>query len=314
MKRLWTTTLTSIGMAASIMTASATHITGNVACTGGLGIEGVIVDVVGTNDCVGPVSLMATTDAAGNYAVDFGWCDGTYLVTLEAASLPSDAVVSPPGPVVVTLNTSTGPIDAIVNFTVDTAACNGGMCWLTGGGAKIDPLLDIPVAHAKSKSSIKTPDIAFGGNVNPACSALAGDGGNWNHVDRNVKLHFQGKSIQVVDCGNVTPPPPPGSTSPVTPFNFIEFAGTGTLKGIGGNKADFGAVYFFARCEDRNEPGSSGANDGALVDRYYIRVYTNPSDPFGSTVYKLGGDDIDPANDVVPITDGNLQMHIKPCP
>src|SRR5438105_4678170 len=116
------------------------------------------------------------------------------------------------------------------------------------------------------------PLHSFGGVVNPGCSPTAAGGGNWNDIAHAAKLHFRGLAIQVVDCGNV-PGIPPGSKSPKTPFNFIEFQGTGTLKGIAGNRADYGAVNFFAHAEDIGEPGHG-------VDRLYQRVY----DGLGNTV------------------------------
>jgi hypothetical protein len=82
--------------------------------------------------------------------------------------------------------------------------------------------------------------------------------------------------------------------------------GTGTLKGIGGNKADFGTVFFFGRAEDRGEPGGG-------VDRYFLNVYTDASDPVGSSVFVVDIDG-DPATvDPIPIRSGNLQIHISSC-
>ncbi len=128
-------------------------------------------------------------------------------------------------------------------------------------------------------------------------------------------LHFQGTAIQEIRCGNVTGIPP-GSTSPKTPFNFIEFEGTGTLKGIAGNKTDYGTVYFFARGEDRGEPGSAAASD---PDRYFLQVYTDPNDPAGSTVLLVDEDGTPEATtetmatDTVPLDGGNFQIHISSC-
>ena len=175
------------------------------------------------------------------------------------------------------------------------AICQGtpGACWLTAGGAKFSSITGTNVGE-------HGPNQNWGGNVYPGCSPTAGDGGSWNHVDHVLRLHFHGQAITVVDCGNVDGIPP-GSTSPVTPFNFIEFTGTGTLKGIKGNKADYGIVNFWARCEDRNEPGSSGQEDGNLKDRYFIRIYDNS----GNTLL-LVDEDGDPTTvDPVTITKGN---------
>jgi hypothetical protein len=150
--------------------------------------------------------------------------------------------------------------------------------------------------------------VSFGGNVNPGCNTDSGEGGQWNHVDHRNKLHFQGTAIQVVACGNVDGIPPGSSSSP-TPFNFIEFAGTGTLKGITGNKVDFGTVCFSARAEDRNEPGSSGQRDGALKDRYFLEA----TDCAGTTLLFLDANEDPAPADPVTITDGNLQIHVSSC-
>ena len=106
---------------------------------------------------------------------------------------------------------------------------------------------------------------------------------------------------------------PPGSTSPVTPFNFIEFRGTGTLKGIKGNKVDYGTVYFFGRCEDRNEPGSNGQRDGAGKDRYFLHVFSSLGNPIGTTLLLVDVDGNPATIDPVTITDGNLQIHVSSC-
>jgi hypothetical protein len=118
--------------------------------------------------------------------------------------------------------------------------------------------------------------------------------------------------MQVVICGNV-PGIPEGSTSPATPYNYIEYEGIGWLKGIKGNKVDL-AVLFYARCEDRNEPGSKGARDGALIDRYYLRVYTIDANGVATNHLLVSGNPAQPGDIVpVPITDGNFQLHISSC-
>ncbi len=35
--------------------------------------------------------------------------------------------------------------------------------------------------------------------------------------------------------------------------------------------------------EDHNEPGNTTANDGADVDRYFINVFTDPTNPIGTS-------------------------------
>ena len=99
----------------------------------------------------------------------------------------------------------------------------------------------------------------------------------------------------------------------MTLFNFIEFEGIGWIQGIHGNKVPKTDVFFTARVEDRNEPGSGGQNDGDEVDRYQIHVFESLGDPIGTThiLVDENGDasDIDP----VVITSGNLQLHISGC-
>ncbi len=69
-------------------------------------------------------------------------------------------------------------------------------------------------------------------------------------------------------------------------------------------------MSFQARFEDRNEPGSKGAKDVDLIDRYYLRVY----DGSGTTLLLVSGDTNNPVNVVtVPIIDGNFQIHISSC-
>ena len=173
-----------------------------------------------------------------------------------------------------------------------------GRCWLTGGGLKGTD----GFGHLNS----------FGGNINPGCSPTAGDGGNWNDVNHTAGLHFSGRAVEVVRCGNVEGIPP-GSESPVTPVNFIEFTGTGWVKGVAGNEADYPLVYFWGHYEDREEPGSGGQPDPLYRDRYFLHVYTNPADPNGSTVM-LVDQDADPTTmDPIVVDHGNLQMHFKPC-
>lgn len=283
----------------SASTVLACHITGKVICPNEFTVPG--VKIVATSQS--GVVYSAVTDATGVYWIALP-SGGEYETTLDVTTLPpNSAVVGPVSVTAVVPDYGTATVDWIITGE----ACGVG-CWFTGGGALVDPDLQIPVATIRAKVNGRSADIAFGGNVYPGCSPTAGDGGSWNHVDRNLKLHFHGTDIEVVRCGNV-PGIQPGSESPDTPYNFIEFRGTGWLKGIRGNKVNL-AVSFFARCEDRNEPGSKGANDGALIDRYYLQVV----DEDGHIWIQVGsgnpgGQDVIP----VPITDGNFQLHISSC-
>jgi hypothetical protein len=289
-------------------TALACRLTGYVKCdTTGEGVAGVVITATGTTYQLGPFQGSATTDADGFYSIDVGDY-GTFTETIDFSQVPGGgSVVSPGTEVNVTMQSDT----VVTNWVVTSASCTYAACWLTGGGAKFSALTGTLLAE-------RGPQISFGGNVNPGCSPTAGDGGQWNHVDHGQKLHFQGTSIQVTSCGNVSGIPP-GSTSPVTPYNFIEFKGTGKLNPLAGFKPSTPlpeVVCFTARAEDRNEPGSSGQRDGARIDRYFVRV----TDCAGTTLLFLSQASLtnttsDDATDDTPITitDGNLQIHISSC-
>jgi len=286
----------------AVTSANAWHLSGQVTCPNGTGFPNVTINISGTN-CDGTFNESTSTDSAGQYVIALTDCDGAYTATLDVSTLPANASLV--GSATVSFTTTADNNSFVADFEIGGAVC-GGVCWFTGGGAKIDPLIGLPAGH-------KGKWISFGGNVNPGCSPTAGDGGNWNHVDRLLNLHFQGQTIRVLDCGNVTPPPPPGSTSPRTPFNFIEWTGSGRVKGIQGNKLGTIPVYFNARTEDRNEPGTKGANAGAGIDRYYLHVFTNPADPAGSTVLLVNGNADPTIVTPVEIDDGNFQIHVSSC-
>lgn len=301
-KHLFTVAATAALAVVLAGSAMAWTLCGRVLCDDGtLPVSDIVVQVTSSNPAF---TGSAVTGDDGAYCIVLPDGNTTYVTTLILYN--GETVISPAsGSATFTLD------EANPNFTQDwiinapNCGQKEGACWLTGGGAKFSPLADLYVGDAGKWNN-------FGGNVNPGCSPYAGDGGNWNHISNLLNLHFQGRHIEVERCGNVEGIPP-GSESPVTPFNFIEFTGTGTLKGIKGNKADFGTVYFFGRCEDRNEPGSNGQRDGAFKDRYFLNVYSNPGDPVGSSLLLVDVDG-DPATvDPITITDGNLQIHITSC-
>jgi hypothetical protein len=192
-------------------------------------------------------------------------------------------------------------ITTLGTCTSDTCSANVhvkqtvGRCWLTGGGQSYDHN-----GHLHS----------YGGVVNPGCSPTAAGGGNWNDLDHTTGAHFKGLRIVVDSCGNV-PGIPPGSNSPKTPFNFIDFHGTGQMFPPGANSGL--SVYFTGHYEDRHEPGSKGQPNEDKRDRYFLRVFTNLADPVGSTIFLVDVDGNPATVDPVVITHGNLQLHISGC-
>ena len=299
-----------IGLA-FLTTAKAWHTEGFVFCdanengqfdAGDTPIPGVRVSVMNTS---GTLTKHEITDANGFYIMFLPHIIDSYIQTLDASTLPPGSTIVLPngGPHAFTLTDQLAVLTGI-NYLINSVVCQEQepvACWLTGGGVKFEPLVGQDLAE-------HGPSDSLGGNVFPSCSPEPGNGGSWTHIAHSEKLHFHGTDIQTVSCGNV-PGIDPGSESPVTPFNYIEFQGFGTLKGIKGSKVDHGTVFFFARCEDRNEPGSRGAKIGADIDRYFLHVF----DANGNTLLLIDGDGDPDTVDPVTITGGNLQLHVSSC-
>jgi hypothetical protein len=152
----------------------------------------------------------------------------------------------------------------------------------------------------------------MGGVIFPSCSGEPSEGGQWNHVAHSVKEHYQAFDVHRVRCGNVEGHPP-GSESPVTPFNFIEWEGTGRMQGIKGNKAAYEVVNFFGRAEDRNEPGSEGPAEGGNIDRYFLHAWITGPEGSQITVFCVDEDGDCSTMDPRTISGGNLQLHYSSC-
>ena len=303
MKLIRTFAVSLLTLAASVASSNAWLTAGHVYCdanqneqidTNDRPIPGVLVVVTNLSGTFS--NGVYTTPPEGSFVMDLPDVSDTYVEHLHPLTLPADAAFAIPPTGVYTFTLTDAQNTFLGDFLVDSSTCTNsqppptttGGCWLTGGGT---------VGAGRG-----VPDHSFGGVVYPGCKASSAGGGNWNNVAHNLRLHFKGLQIVRVDCGNV-PGIPAGSTSPKTPFNFIEFQGVGTLKGVAGNQADYGVVYFFARAEDRAEPGKG-------IDRYYLRVY----DGNGTTLMLISADMANPLNVApVPIATGNLQMHSSSC-
>ena len=286
--------LLSLSLLGSALNSPAWIKTGTVYCdsntngiidTGDTPVQSVLVVVTNLS---GTFSNASWTTAEGVFVIELSGSPDTYVDFILPATLPPGTTAVLP---VFHRFVSTNDVPITNNFLIENPACvsapstNSGECWLTGGGT--------------IKSGNGKPLHSFGGVVNPGCSTNAAGGGNWNDIDFTQSLHFKGLDMEVVDCGNV--PGHDGSTSPQSPFSFIEFEGIGTLTGIAGNKADYGAVHFFAHAEDLGEPGKG-------VDRLYLRVF----DGSGTTLLLISGHPSSPLEiSPVTISTGNLQIH--PC-
>jgi len=299
MKRLMKFGAVAATMLFSAGAAHAWLLQGNVRCADWSPVIGATVRVVSTDPNM-PFNVTAVTDSTGRYTIHLPEQPACYHETLEGVNGGNGGYLE--------------PVAAYYDFCTKDATTiernwaiicppppppppgKEGKCWMTGGG----------------QVQIRTGLHSYGGNVNPGCSPTAGEGGNWNHIAHGLNLHFQGRAIQVIRCGNVEGIPA-GSTSPKTPYNFIEFTGTGRLVGINGNKASYPKVYFFGRVEDRAEPGSKGQRAVDAKDRYFLQVYSNPANPAGSTLLLVDQDGNPNTVDPVAVLNGNLQIHVTGC-
>ena len=287
--------------------ALACHVSGTIVCDGnGTPLEGIRIDLVATDGTV--YERYAVSNAEGHYEIALLCEPHCYRIT--ATPLTGQPVVVPAsGSYEFCADASNGFVADGRDWRLSSPECQTttepGLCWLTAGGVKFSPITGTDLGEAPKLHN-------WGGNVYPSCSPYPGNGGNWNHLDNGKRLHLKGTDIHVIRCGNIDGIEP-GSESPVTGVNFIEFEGTGTLKGIKGNKADYGVVHFWAHCEDRNEPGSNGQNDGVEKDRYFINVFTDPADPVGTSIVLVDLDGNAATMDPITISGGNMQLHDSSC-
>lgn len=255
----------------------------------------VVFERTGEGDCTITGERMVCGEAGTELCAPGGQVAYTWVGPNGFLSNDRCVVVTEPG--LYSLVSFDGKCEATCTATVErNPKCTEteGRCWMTGGGAEDGE-------HGKV--------FNWGGNVNPGCHP---ERGHWNHVDRVLDRHFQGHDIHVERCGNVDGIEP-GSTSPVTPYNFIEFGGPGRWKGKGGNRTRWQDAFFWARVEDRAEPGSNGQPNEVSKDRYFLHVYTDQADPIGSTVLLVDQDGNPTTVDPVIIDRGNLQLHISSC-
>lgn len=277
----------------SLATSSAWHLTGTVYCDangsgvidkGDLPVQGVLVVVTNIS---GTYSNSGWSGDDGSFTVQLSDLADSYVSYIQWDTLPAGTVGVVPN---IAAFVTTDALRVITNnFLIENPACGArAKCWLTGGGTIDD--------------GTGQPIYSYGGVVNPGCSAIAAGGGNWNVIWHAANLHFRGLSIEVLTCGNL-PGYTSGSSSPKTPFNYIDFQGVGTLTGIGGNTANYGTVLFSARAVDLKDGGKQ-------TDLLYLRVY----DTANNTLLLISTDQAN-ALDVAPvaISTGNLQLHISSC-
>ena len=322
MKKIVLLLLCASLFAALAVTSKAATVSGFVLCDanqngtndiGDVGIPNVMVVVTNEN---GSFSNSTVTAGNGFFSLQIPNFDPlaerrdplsqVYIETLNPATLPAGSSIDFPTAITNLIATPSYFIDFAADLTNVVFTSGSGRttngnwlinspdcrtqttttnCMLNGGG----------VIRSRTRNR---PDHTFGGNVFSRISPTMIQGGNWVDVAHNQNLKFQSTTIDSVRCGEIAVMP---QNHRFPKASFIEFSGTGTLKGIGGNRMASIPVLFTARVEDRGQPGMG-------VDRYYLRVFTAE----GTTLLLVSGDPANPANIVpVPISSGNLSIKMK---
>jgi hypothetical protein len=261
-----------LAMALSGLSASACFVQVYIACPTGTTAEGIKVCTVDANG----TPVCAETDAFGIAVLDVQ-APGTFNICVDEGTLPLGATIKNSCKTAKVLDFGD---TTFVDFSLDGPFCQPeeeGLCWMTGGGT---------IGRGKR------PTYSYGGVVYPGCSSKAAGGGNWNVVDHDNGLHFQGKEITVDHCQGVP------TRSPRVTLNEILFFGTGTIGGVGGNPLDREDVTFEAHVID-NKDGGAGS------DKLYLQV----KNAGGIVVLQIGT-----ADNLQVVTTGNLQIHQSSCP
>ena len=267
--RLKTFVLGALAVALSSLTASACLVQVRVACPGDRAASGIKVCIGGS------VTGCALTDSLGIAVLQVPFV-GSWTVCVDETTLPAGAKLNPNCVKINVLTEDTTFVEMDLSGDFCSLPPPPGPCWMTGGG---------------TLGKGKTPDFSFGGVVYPGCSPKAAEGGNWNVIDHNNGLHFQGQAIVVDNCSG----DPTGS--PKVDVRIIDYHGDGILSGIGGNPAETIPVTFVARAID-NHDGGSGA------DQLYLQVLSG-----ATTVLQIGTSAAAPAT----ISTGNIQIHQSSC-
>ena len=291
------------------------HVKGNVLCdvqpNGFIDALDTPFPWVGVNVELYPSGVLegsTVTDANGYYFVTLSDFPETFQIYLDPSTLPADATIVLPSAGSEIFTTSDADRRFDVDFLVDSAVCREPPqdgCWMTGGGVKFEPIIREDLAQ-------HGPRDTMGGVIFPSCSGEPSAGGQWNHLGHHAKEHYQAFDVHRVRCGNVEGHPP-GSDSPVTPYNFIEWEGTGRMQGIRGNQSEYEVVNFFGRAEDRNEPGSEGPAAGGNIDRYFFHAWITGPGGTQITVFCVDEDEDCSTVDPRTISGGNLQLHYSSC-
>lgn len=284
MKKIFVTTACSLAiLSAALGTANAQYLTqGYVVCdvnTNNVVDSGDVplpnITVVVTNS-TGTYSNSVVTTASGAFSLNLPVATATYRSFISPLSVPLGTTL----PVPFDFSLSAALTGSTNTFLVHATNCGALLpndaCWLQGGGA--------------IKAGKGRPEFTFGLDIAPNCSTNRTNDlaeGHLNVVAHNLKLRLKGTALEVVNCGTAN-----GT-------NYIDFQGIGEVKGIAGNRVNYGLVQITGRI-----------TDGGSVDSLYLRAYTDA----GQTVLLISSQ-MNNAASVAPrrVTNGDVVIYSGNC-
>jgi hypothetical protein len=216
---------------------------------------------------------------------------GTYTEYLHPATLPADAtsVIPPTGTYSYTF--TVGVISNFEgNFLISSASCATN----TPPPPPPPPPQNTNCCEMNACATIMNHSCIsyiIGGNAKSG--GTNADSGKWDVLDVKNRLHLEAIVTDVIVCGTYT--------NGTCVYHYMDFSGSGTLKGVSGCRANYGSVTFIARVED-------GGSCRGCADRIYVRVL----DATNNTVLLVNGD-TNPDN-VMPVNvAGDVTVKEVPC-
>ncbi len=251
-------------------------------------LSGVLVVVTNVAGTYSNANWTAASD--GGFVIDLPNQADTYVEYLHPLTLPSDArVVLPSGGVYQFTLDSVTQSNFLGSFLISSSLC-------ASNTPPPPPTVNSNLFCLKAEATIcggrGKPLYVVAGEVSPVNGGTNACG-EWAVVASASKLKFLGRPVDIVDEGQDTDAN--GSV-----YKYMEFEGTGTLKGFGGCRANYGVVSFYARVEDHGKCRTT-------PDSIYFRAYLAD----GTTRLLISADSNNPLN-VAPvnISKGNVELSV----
>ncbi len=252
-------------------------------------LSGVLVVVTNVAGTYSNASWTASAD--GGFVVSLPNQADSYVEYLHPLTLPSDAtVVFPSGGVYHFTLDGVTQSNFLGSFLISSSLC-------ASNTPPPPPTVNSNAFCLNAEATISAgrgkPLCVIAGEVSPVNGGtnLCGE---WVVVSFASKLQFKGQPVDVVDEGEDT-------DANGALYKYMEFEGTGTLKGFGGCRANYATVSFYVRVEDHG-------NSRATPDLIYFRA--DSAD--GTTRLLISADSNNPM-DIAPVQISKGKVELSVC-